>query len=483
TGVVLRTRAGGGFYVVDLVLAMLPWCWGKIFHEEITPASVFRVPAPRVRVPASGHGSLPPGLGPSSVFQATLREADPRCYYRPGKDICSLQHFYNSTDWLRPRSPAHQQGPSMLTEAHRSTDDIYQLIPVWHYLQSRIPGLSMTEAGESTTTTERGAVICYVMMVIGGRDMTSIPSEYFNPNHLGARNDITNWFLLVLGPILRSDFLQSLVPDGSWSCPQIRLLAVPGSCWFWVLSSDQTSCSPWFLLVLSPILRSDPRSLRICRFRVPTQSRCLQLLTPAGSGSSLHNKSQQPSDPMGAAITKQALDDIHTSRLTTPPHMRKMQGSQAGHNIFRRGLQLGRILKTGGVRRRAPGNTVKSNGSTKKQAPTTLLPLFPATNPDIPLKELKAFFPYKLLGKLRIRASPSLQGCTPRQVVRNGNSQALVPRSLQVLKDKSTGPPREVSSTPQERSPFPQGHVTGLRTMYPADECQSLLKHQQVHLR
>ncbi|WZY86807.1 hypothetical protein YC2023_033191 [Brassica napus] len=364
----------------------------------------------------------------------------------------------------------------------------------------------------------------------------------------GKKRQITNWFLLVLGPILRSDFLQSLVPDGSWSCPQIRLLAVPGSCWFWVLSSDQTSCSPWFLLVLSPILRSDPRSLRICRFRVPTQSRCLQLLTPAGSGSSLHNKSQQPSDPMGAAITKQALDDIHTSRLTTPPHMRKMQGSQAGHNIFRRGLQLGRILKTGGVRRRAPGNTnlsgsgilekpnswvdrtpfilinfhwscsakgslpkrrehclsasckgaeekhelyirtcwpsdswvqleqrrvkeagehtfqllftsgfrvpatihlwvlgsrfqvpdpmsqipgprsrsrdsgyppymeVKSNGSTKKQAPTTLLPLFPATNPDIPLKELKAFFPYKLLGKLRIRASPSLQGCTPRQV-------------------------------------------------------------------
>ncbi|WZY86733.1 hypothetical protein YC2023_033117 [Brassica napus] len=118
------------------------------------------------------------------------------------------------------------------------------------------------------------------------------------------------WFLLVPGPILISDFLQSLVP---------------------------TDFGPWFLLVSGPILISDPRSLRICRFRVPTQSRCLQLLTPAGSGSSLHNKSQQPSDPMGAAITKQVLDDIHTSRLTTPPHMRKMQGSQAGHNIFRPG--------------------------------------------------------------------------------------------------------------------------------------------------
>ncbi|KAF2532523.1 hypothetical protein F2Q70_00029957 [Brassica cretica] len=141
-------------------------------------------------------------------------------------------------------------------------------------------------------------------------------------------------------------------------------LVPTGSCWLWVLSldqipavHDQTFCSPWFLLVPSPILGSDPRSLRICRFRIPTQSRCLPLLTLAGSGSSLHNKSQQPSDRMGAAITNEALDDIHTSIFTTPPHMRKMQGSQAGHNIFRPGLQPGRILKTGGVRRRTPGNT------------------------------------------------------------------------------------------------------------------------------
>ncbi|KAF2621034.1 hypothetical protein F2Q68_00038721 [Brassica cretica] len=28
-------------------------------------------------------------------------------------------HVYNSTYWLRPRSPAYQQGPSMLTEAPR----------------------------------------------------------------------------------------------------------------------------------------------------------------------------------------------------------------------------------------------------------------------------------------------------------------------------------------------------------------------------
>ncbi|KAF3579570.1 hypothetical protein DY000_02031646 [Brassica cretica] len=62
-------------------------------------------------------------------------------------------------------------------------------------------------------------------------------------------------------------------------------------------------------------------------------------------------------------------------------------------------------------------------------------------------------------------------------------ARALVPGSLQVLKDKSPGPPREVASTPQQRSPFLLGPVTGLRTLYPADECQSSLKHQQVHLR
>ncbi|KAF3577035.1 hypothetical protein DY000_02030675 [Brassica cretica] len=138
---------------------------------------------------------------------------------------------------------------------------------------------------------------------------------------------------------------------------------------------------------------------------------------------------------------------------------------------------------------------VKSNGSTKKQAPTTLLPLFPATNPDIPLKEIKAFYPLQTPGETQdpcLPKSPRLHpstSCKKRKFplkesrTRQSTRKALVPRSLQVLKDKFTGPPREVSSTPQQRSPFLQGPVTGLKTMYPADECQSLLKHQQVHLR
>ncbi|KAF3582527.1 hypothetical protein DY000_02030680 [Brassica cretica] len=187
---------------------------------------------------------------------------------------------------------------------------------------------------------------------------------------------------------------------------------------------------------------------------------------------------------------------------------------------------------------------VKSNGSTKKQAPTTLLPLFPATNPDIPLKEIKAFYPLQTPGETQdpcLSKSPRLHPSTsckkrkfpvkesrirqstrkedsrqsdgsfsdiqetlrvahPRgsreqpeevtkrhrqkeNIYRSSCARALVPRSLQVLKDKYTGPPREVASTPQQISPFLQGPVTGLRTLYPADECQSSLKHQQVHLR
>ena len=39
-------------------------CWGKIFHEETTPASSIQFPASRSRVHAPESGSLPPGLDP-----------------------------------------------------------------------------------------------------------------------------------------------------------------------------------------------------------------------------------------------------------------------------------------------------------------------------------------------------------------------------------------------------------------------------------
>ncbi|KAF2604162.1 hypothetical protein F2Q70_00025783 [Brassica cretica] len=158
--------------------------------------------------------------------------------------------------------------------------------------------------------------------------------------------------------------------------------------------------------------------------------------------------------------------------------------------------------------------------SSKEQAPTTLLALFQATNPDIPLKEIKAFYPLQTPGEtqdLCLSKSPRLHPSTSckkrkfpvmesriRQSTRKENSRqsdgsfsdiqetlrvahprgsreqpeevtkrqkkniyrsscarALVPRSFEVLKDKSTGPPREVASRPQQRPPFLQGPVTG----------------------
>ncbi|KAF2578513.1 hypothetical protein F2Q68_00004570 [Brassica cretica] len=79
-----------------------------ISNEGITPASGFQVPASRFRVPTPGSGSLPPGLGPFPWV------------WVPASSLRLLgRHVYNSTYWLRPLSPAHQQGPSTLTEAPR----------------------------------------------------------------------------------------------------------------------------------------------------------------------------------------------------------------------------------------------------------------------------------------------------------------------------------------------------------------------------
>ena len=72
-----------------------------------------------------------------------------------------------------------------------------------------------------------------------------------------------------------------------------------------------------------------------------------------------------------------------------------------------------------GYRSRASGYPpymeMKSNGSTKKQALTTLLPLFSATNPDIPLKEIKAFYPLQTPGETQdpcLSKSPRLNPST-----------------------------------------------------------------------
>ena len=60
-----------------------------------------------------------------------------------------------------------------------------------------------------------------------------------------------------------------------------------------------------------------------------------------------------------------------------------------------------------------PYMEVKSNGSTKKQASTTLVPLFPTTNPDIPLKEIKAFYPLQTPGENSGSVRPQVSKAAP----------------------------------------------------------------------
>ncbi|WZY99216.1 hypothetical protein YC2023_071545 [Brassica napus] len=167
-------------------------------------------------------------------------------------------------------------------------------------------------------------------MVIGGRDITSIPSEYFNPSHLGARNDVfsPDLNLTQLETPLQGRITQhqTEVPTGSGFYPQIRLFAVPGSCWFLsypqirsMQSSDLPSPSlnlKTSLYILWPLLVSG-LNCKAC----------------------LYNRWIQYSQP-GAVTTnirisgEQALDSTKVSRLITPPHWRKTRRLQVGHNIF-----------------------------------------------------------------------------------------------------------------------------------------------------
>ncbi|KAF2608620.1 hypothetical protein F2Q68_00044618 [Brassica cretica] len=173
-----------------------------------------------------------------------LTDRDTPCSSKHIEAPCSLQHIDYSTICSGHASPrtdgSYHLQSHMLIRPCAQQGHVPIQAPCLHqsYGPTLESGPSIADpedpaifATDRRLALEGGAVIYYVMMVIGGRDITSIPSEYFNPNHLGARNDElptgSYWFLLVLGPILRSDFLQSLIPAGSG----IRSLKtnIPGS--------------------------------------------------------------------------------------------------------------------------------------------------------------------------------------------------------------------------------------------------------------
>ncbi|KAH0883890.1 LOW QUALITY PROTEIN: hypothetical protein HID58_059986 [Brassica napus] len=255
-----------------------------------------------------------------------------------------------------------------------------------------------------------------------------------NPNHLGARNDLLSSDLKLarLGippqqhlvppvPDLNHEPLQSLVPAGS--------------------SSNLLSLVP-----------ADSRSQPGISLQ--------QNLVPLGSRGSLH----QHQDQWIASPRRHRCVQAHNSA----PYEKDARFSSGTQHFSARFTTW-----TNSKDRRS-----HKKSSWKYCRSPTLLPLFPATNPDIPLKEIKAFYPLRTPGETQdpcLSKSPRLhpsRSCKKRKFpvmesrIGQSTRKALVPRSLQVLKDKSTGPPRKVASTPQQRSPFLQGPVTGLRTIW-----------------
>ncbi|KAL0730336.1 hypothetical protein Bca4012_026429 [Brassica carinata] len=62
-------------------------------------------------------------------------------------------------------------------------------------------------------------------------------------------------------------------------------------------------CSSWFLLIPGPILRTDPCSVRFLPVPGPNPKPMFIIIDLAGSGSSLHIKPHQPSNPIWAVIS------------------------------------------------------------------------------------------------------------------------------------------------------------------------------------
>ncbi|KAF3528387.1 hypothetical protein DY000_02040949 [Brassica cretica] len=201
-------------------------CLGKIFHEEITPASGFQVPASRFRVPASRfrvpalgsgcclqlpasrtsdlsclriNGNLPLIRGvediqlqSSAILQpprqgfAPRRPSSPTClqpmnpcdYYQPEEDVCSLQHVYNSTYWFRPQSPAHQQGPSMLTEAHQ------HIVLTAAYPQRPPPKRPISPAATKAPTTYTGSYQYGSILRAGSPGLSTIEAREYTQRHV-----------------------------------------------------------------------------------------------------------------------------------------------------------------------------------------------------------------------------------------------------------------------------------------------------------
>ncbi|KAF3514260.1 hypothetical protein F2Q69_00005858 [Brassica cretica] len=135
-------------------------CLGKIFHEEITPASGFQVPASRSRVPPSGFqvpapgsGSLPSGLGPRPrvwVLPPASRPSDLSCLRTNGN--LPLIRFLNLKKGGETSMTRAHQFYSRQDKALHLEDHLHQ-----HAHNGRIPATTIHQmkiyAHCSTSTT------------------------------------------------------------------------------------------------------------------------------------------------------------------------------------------------------------------------------------------------------------------------------------------------------------------------------------------
>ncbi|KAF2615749.1 hypothetical protein F2Q70_00011453 [Brassica cretica] len=102
--------------ILALIVAYLQ---GQI-HGHCSPQTT----CPRILLRDQGPTRLSPSTKtnmlnvPPAKSQGTIPRRGKKLQLQH-QNLKEHQHVYNSTYWLRPLSPAHQQGPSTLTEAPR----------------------------------------------------------------------------------------------------------------------------------------------------------------------------------------------------------------------------------------------------------------------------------------------------------------------------------------------------------------------------
>ncbi|KAF2550477.1 hypothetical protein F2Q68_00034504 [Brassica cretica] len=457
---------------------------------------------------------------PSPSNPTSLRET--YVGYKTGKKILSSTEIQDQGT----QGPTLESGPSItdqedptifttdrrflpttdLSYCYEGTDDIYQPKPVWHYPHSSIPWLIHDRSRRKAKPHTAGN--------------TSSREDNTTPNRSNQ--------------IQHKDY--QLVPASSGSYPQIRLSADPGSYWFLLIRSPQTTdlLAPSLNLKASlyihwPLLVSVSTAKHASTavgFNIPNQGQ-----SPPTSGL-VDSKLKTPpiweskEEFLGTPQAYQATTKRWIERLLvlinfhwscsakgSLPKRREhcfsasCKGAEEKRELYiktcwpsdswaqleqRRVKEAGehtfQVLFISGFRVPASRSQIPGHGS-KVLDPG---PGSPATHLTWREDSRQSDGSFSDIQEALRVAHPRGSREQPEEVTkrhrqkeniyRSSCARALVPWSLQALKDKSTGPPREVASTPQQRSPFLQGPVTGLRIMYPADECQSSLKHQQIHL-